>query len=154
MGPRTRPVQDDEAEQPGSRGRLRIGRAVSIPVAEVEWRATTPGGPGGQHANRTNSRVEVRFDVAGSPSLGPRTRSRLLQRLGPVVTTSAGEHRSQARNRQVALDRLVSRLAEALRPDRPRRPTAPSLGARERRLAEKHSRAEVKRGRQRPGPDD
>ena len=154
MGPRTRPVQDDEAEQPGSRGRLRIGRAASIPVAEVEWRATTPGGPGGQHANRTNSRVEVRFDVAGSPSLGPRNRSRLLQRLGPVVTTDAGEDRSQARNRQMALDRLVSRLADGLRNERARRPTAPTKGSKERRLADKRSRAGVKRGRARPGPED
>jgi ribosome-associated protein len=98
--------------------------------------------------------VEVRFDVASSPSLRPRQRERLLERLGPVVRASAGEHRSQARNRQLALDRLVSRLAEALRTEPPRRPSTPSVSATERRLAEKHSRAEVKRRRARPGPDD
>ena len=123
-------------------------------MEEIEWRATTSGGPGGQHANRTNSRIEVRFDVAASPSLGPRQRARLLERVGPVIRTSAGEARSQARNREVALDRLVSRLAEGLRVERPRRPTAPSAGARERRLAEKHTRSLVKRNRARPDPED
>ena len=142
---------DDEV--PG-RGRLRVGRSLAIPLDEVQWRASTSGGPGGQHANRTNSRVEVRFDVLASSSLGPRQRARLLQRLGPVVRASAGEDRSQARNRQVALDRLASRLAEGLRTDRPRRPTAPTKGSRERRLADKRSRADLKRGRARPGPDD
>lgn len=96
----------------------------------------------------------MRFDVAGSPSLGPRQRARLLERLGPVVRASAGENRSQAKNRELALDRLVSRLAEGLRTEAPRRPTAPTPGARERRLAEKHLRGELKRSRGRPGPDD
>jgi len=123
-------------------------------MEEIEWRATTSGGPGGQHANRAATRVEVRFDVAASESLGPRQRARLLQRLGPVVRASAGENRSQARNREVALDRLVDRLAEGLHNEPPRRPTAPTKGAKERRLAEKHSRSEIKRGRARPGPDD
>lgn len=136
------------------RDRLRVGRTLSIPIEEIEWWATTSGGPGGQHANRANTRVEVRFDVEASRSLGPRQRARLLERLGPVVRAGASEERSQARNRELALDRLVSRLAEALRPDRPRRATAPSQASRERRLAEKHARAEVKRGRARPGPDD
>ncbi len=135
------------------RSRLRVGR-LSIPLEEVEWRATTSGGPGGQHANRSNTRVEVRFDVAGSPSLGPRQRARLLERLGPVVRASAGESRSQATNRKMALDRLVSKLADGLRRDAPRRPTTPTRGATERRLAEKRSRAEVKRNRARPGTDD
>jgi ribosome-associated protein len=146
-------LPEDTDEQP-RRDRLRVGRTLSIPLDEVEWRATTPGGPGGQHANRTASKVEVRFDVAGSPSLGPRQRARLLERLGPVVRASAGEHRSQAKNRELALDRLVSRLAEGLRTEAPRRPTAPTTGARERRLAEKHLRGELKRSRSRPGPED
>jgi ribosome-associated protein len=136
------------------RERLRVGRSLSIPVEEVEWRATTSGGPGGQHANRANTRVEVRFDVLASPSLGPRQRARLLERLGPVVRASAGDERSQARNRQLALDRLVARLAEGLRTERPRRPTAPTKGSKERRLSEKRSRADIKRGRTKPGPDD
>jgi ribosome-associated protein len=136
------------------RDRLRVGRSLSIPLDEVEWRATTSGGPGGQHANRTNSRVEVWFDVLASPSLGPRQRARLFERIGPVVRASAGEDRSQARNRQVALDRLADRLAEGLRTERVRRPTAPTRGSKERRLAEKRSRGETKRARGRPGPDD
>lgn len=142
------------SDQGPYRERLRVGRSLSIPLDEVEWRATTSGGPGGQHANRANSRVEVRFDVLASSSLGPRQRARLLERIGPVVRASAGEDRSQARNRQVALDRLVSRLAEGLRNERVRRPTAPSMGAKERRLADKRSRAEIKRGRAKPGPED
>lgn len=136
------------------RRRLRVSRSLSIPLDEVEWRATTSGGPGGQHANRASSRVEVRFDVVASSSLGPRQRARLLERIGPVVRVSAGEDRSQARNRQVALDRLVSRLAEGLKTQPPRRATAPTKGSKERRLAEKRTRAETKRTRARPGPDD
>jgi len=136
------------------RERLRVGRSLSIPLEEVQWRATTSGGPGGQHANRANTRVEVRFDVLASSSLGPRQRARLLERIGPVVRASAGEDRSQARNRQKALDRLVSRLADGLRNERVRRPTAPTKGSKERRLADKRSRAGVKRGRARPGPED
>jgi ribosome-associated protein len=136
------------------RERLRVGRSLSIPIDEIEWRATTSGGPGGQHANRASTRVEVRFDVNASVSLGPRQRARLLERLGPIVRVSAGEARSQARNREVALDRLVSRLADGLRTDRARRPTVPSKASKERRLAEKHSRGETKRRRARPGPED
>lgn len=134
-------------------GRLRVNRSLSIPLRELEWRATTPGGPGGQHANRTSSRVEVRFDVERSPTLGPKQRAVLLERLGPVVRSTAGEARSQARNREVAQERLAQRLAAALRPARPRRPTQPSAGARERRLQEKHLRGERKRQR-RVGDDE
>lgn len=150
MTPVDPPVEED---RPG-RDRLRVGRTLSIPIQEIEWRATTSGGPGGQHANRAYTKVEVRFDVQSSPSLGPRQRARLLQRLGPVVRASAGEHRSQAKNRELALDRLVSRLSEGLRVQPARRPTAPTTGARERRLSEKHLRAEVKRSRARPDPED
>jgi ribosome-associated protein len=132
--------------------RLRVTRSLSIPLAEISWRATTPGGPGGQHANRTSSRVEVRFDVARSAALGPRQRARILERLGPVVRATAADDRSQARNRQVALERLAVRLAGALRVEPPRRPTAPTRGSKERRLEGKRRRAEVKRGR-RPAAD-
>jgi len=121
-------------------------------MAEIEWRATTPGGPGGQHANRTSSRVEVRFDVTRSEVLGPRQRARLLERFGAVVRASSSEDRSQARNRERALERLASRIADGLRVDRPRRPTAPSRAARERRLADKRRRAQLKRQR-RPDAD-
>ena len=82
---------------------LHVRRGLDLPLSEISWRATTSGGPGGQHANRTLSRVEVQFDVGGSPTLGPRQRARLLERLGPVVRASASESRSQARNRELAL---------------------------------------------------
>lgn len=127
--------------------RLRVSRSLAIPLSEVAWRATSPGGPGGQHANRTSSRVEVRFDVRRSAALGPRQRARLLERLGPVVRASASDERSQARNRQLALERLAARLAAALATETPRQPTRPTRGAKERRLQEKRRRGEVKRGR-------
>ena len=123
---------------------MRITRSTAIPLDELEWRFSGSGGPGGQHANTSNTRVEVRFDVARSPSLSPRQRARLLDRLGPVVRVVAADERSQARNRQLALDRLRARLAEALHVRRPRRPTAPTAGSRERRLAAKRRRSRVK----------
>jgi ribosome-associated protein len=132
---------------------LRVTPSCAIPLDELEWRFTASGGPGGQHANTANTRAEVRFDVAGSPSLGPRQRARLLERLGPVVRVVADDERSQARNRALALDRLRARLADGLRVLPPRRPTAPSAGARQRRLDEKRRRGEVKRQRNRPEPE-
>jgi ribosome-associated protein len=129
---------------------LRVTRTCVIPLAELEWRYTAAGGPGGQHANRANTRVEVVFDVAGSPSLGPRQRARLVERLGSSVRVVAADERSQHRNRQLALDRLRSRLADALHVERPRRPTAPSKAAVERRLRDKRRTAERKRSRARP----
>ena len=94
---------------------LHVRRGLDLPLAEISWRATTSGGPGGQHANRTLSRVEVQFDVERSATLGPRQRARLLERLGPVVRASASESRSQARNRQLALERLAAKLDAGLR---------------------------------------
>ena len=129
---------------------LRVTRTCVIPLDELEWRFSASGGPGGQHANTSNTRAEVRFDVRASPSLGPRQRARLLERLGPVVRVVASDERSQTRNRQLAIDRLRSRLAEGLRVAKPRRPTAPSKAARERRLSAKRRRADVKRQRARP----
>src|SRR5579863_5025088 len=133
--------------------RLRVGRSLAIPLSELEWRATPSGGPGGQHANRSSTRVEVRFDVVRSPSLGPRQRARLLERLGPVVRAASGDERSQARNRQIALDRLAARLTEGLRVERARHPTKPTRSARERRLTEKRHQAERKQARRTPDPD-
>jgi ribosome-associated protein len=133
---------------------LRVSRSLAIPLAELEWRATTSGGPGGQHANRSATRVEVRFDVAASPSLGPRQRTRLLERLGPSVRAAAGDERSQARNRQLALERLAAKLAAGLAVAAPRHPTRPSRAERERRLTDKHHRARRKRDRQPPREPD
>src|SRR6516225_3463166 len=94
---------------------LRVTRSLSVPLSELSWRFSASGGPGGQHANTSNTRAEVRFDVATSPSLGPRQRARLLDRLGPEVRVVASDERSQARNRALALERLAFRLADALR---------------------------------------
>ena len=147
-------VQSPDGPVEGPRAVLSVSPSLAIPLEEITWRASTPGGPGGQHANRTASRVEVRFDVEHSPSLGPRQRALLLERLGPVVTASSGDERSQARNRQLALDRLSERLAAAMRVPRRRRPTAPSAAARARRLEEKRRRSVTKRDRRSPEADD
>jgi ribosome-associated protein len=132
---------------------LRVSPSCRIALSEVVVRASRSGGPGGQHANTSDTAVEVSFDVAASRSLGPRQRARLLARLGPVVRARAADTRSQARNRELALERLATRLAAALRATRPRRETKPPPRARRSRLDAKRRRAEVKRGRTRPGPD-
>lgn len=131
-------------------GLLRVTRSCAIPLSELEWRFSASGGPGGQHANRSNTRAEVRFDVAGSPSLLEVHRERLVQRLGPVVRVVADDERSQLRNRDLALERLRARLAEALRVERTRRPTAPTRGSKLRRLESKKRRSDIKRLRRPP----
>jgi ribosome-associated protein len=132
---------------------LRVTSHLTIPLEELSWRFSGSGGPGGQHANTANTRVELIFDVATSPSLGPRQRARLLERFGPTVRVVASDERSQTRNRALALERLAERLAQALRPVTPRRPTRPTAGSRERRLNEKRQQGERKRQR-RARPDD
>jgi ribosome-associated protein len=127
-----------------------VSRSCRIPLDELEWRFTGSGGPGGQHANTANTRVELRFDVARSPSLGPRQRARLLDRLGPTVRVVASNERSQARNRARALERLRDRLADALHVDAPRHATRPTRAAKQRRLDEKRHRGDVKRARRSP----
>ncbi len=133
---------------------LHVRRGLDVPLSEITWRATTSGGPGGQHANRTQSRVEVEFDVASSTVLGPRQRARLFERVGPVVRAGAGESRSQARNRQLALERLAARIDAALRVETPRRATRPTKSSQVRRVETKRRRGDVKRGRRRPAEDD
>ncbi len=133
-------------------GWLRVTPTLRIPLAELEWKVSRSGGPGGQHANTSDSRVEVRFSVVDSAALGPRQRARLLERLGPVVRAVAADSRSQARNRATALDRLATRLAAGLAVEAPRRPTRPSRGAKERRISEKRRQGERKQARRRPDP--
>jgi len=133
---------------------LVVSRSCQIPLDELEWRFSASGGPGGQHANTSNTRAEVRFDVANSPSLGPRQRARLLERLGPEVRVAADDERSQLRNRQLALERLAARLREALKVERPRVATRPSLGAKKRRLESKRRTGERKRLRVRPSESE
>jgi ribosome-associated protein len=142
------PFAADESD-----GVLRITSACAIPLSELEWRFGPSGGPGGQHANRSNTRADLRFDAAGSPSLGPRQRERIVAALGAVVRVSVDDERSQTRNRALALERLRERLAGALHVERPRRPTKPSAGARQNRLDAKRHRAEVKRARGRVDPE-
>ncbi len=126
---------------------LRVTKTLSIPIEELEWRFSGSSGPGGQHANTANTRAEVRFDVAGSPSLGPRQRDRLLERLGPLVRVVASDERSQIRNRELALERLAERLAGALKVEPPRVRTRPTRASKERRLEAKRRQAQRKRER-------
>jgi ribosome-associated protein len=125
-----------------------------IPDDELEWRFTGSGGPGGQHANTANTKAEVRFDIANSPSLGPRQRARLVEKLGPMVRVAASDRRSQAQNRQLALERLRSKLADALRIERARHATAPTKSSQRRRVDAKRRRSDVKRSRARPALDE
>jgi ribosome-associated protein len=133
--------------------RLRINAALAIPLREVELRASRSSGPGGQHANVTASRIEAVFNAAASPSLSEAQRRRVEERVGPLVTAVSQDARSQARNRELALERLAEKLAAALKTAPPRRPTRPSRAARERRLESKHRRSERKRGRRPPEQD-
>ena len=126
---------------------LRVTKTLSIPHDELEWRFSGSGGPGGQHANTANTRAEVRFDVGASPSLGPRQRDRLLERLGPLVRVVASDERSQTRNRELALERLAERLAGALKVQPPRLRTRPTRASRERRLEAKRRQGQRKRER-------
>ena len=130
--------------------RLRIARDVELPLSEIELRVSRSSGPGGQHANVTASRVEASFDVEASATLTDEHKRRICARLGPVVRATAQDTRSQARNRELALERLRSRLAAALVVRRPRRATKPSRAARRRRLEGKRRRSDLKRMRRRP----
>lgn len=129
---------------------LRINERLSLPLAEIELRTSRSSGPGGQHANVTASRVEAVFDVAASGALDDAQRSRLLERLGPVVTAVAQDARGQSRNRELALRRLALKLAAGLRVQRKRRPTRPTRASKKRRLEQKRRTAEKKSARRRP----
>jgi ribosome-associated protein len=126
-----------------------VARGVAIPLAEVELRASRSSGPGGQHANVTASRIEAVFDVAASGALSEEQKRRVMARCGPRVTAVAQDARSQARNRELALERLGSRLSAALAVPRRRRATRPTAASRERRLEGKRRRAQLKRQRRR-----
>jgi ribosome-associated protein len=132
---------------------LVVSRSCRIPLDELEWRFSASGGPGGQHANTSNTKAEVRFDVVSSPSLGPRQRARLLEKLGPMVRVVASDERSQARNRDLALERLAARLADGLHIEAVRVPTRPRKSASVNRLEGKRRRSETKRLRGRPTQD-
>jgi ribosome-associated protein len=129
---------------------LRINERLSLPLSEIELRASRSSGPGGQHANVTASRVEAVFDVAASATLDEAQRSRLLERLGPLVTAVAQDARGQSRNRELALRRLAQKLAAGLRVQRKRRATRPTRAAKQRRLEQKRRTSEKKSARRRP----
>ncbi len=126
---------------------MTLGRHAQIPLREITLRASRSSGPGGQHANVTASRVEASFDVLPSPSLSEEQKQRLRARLGPRVVAMAQDARSQARNRELALERLRARLTAGLTVPRPRRATQPSRASRQRRLDAKRRQAMRKRGR-------
>jgi ribosome-associated protein len=129
---------------------IRVTRSVAIPLSEIELRFSRSSGPGGQHAQTSETRVEAVFDAAASEALTERQRKRVLERAGPVLRAVAQDERSQLRNRQLALERLAAQLREALRVQRPRVPTKPTAASRERRLEEKRRRGETKRLRRPP----
>jgi ribosome-associated protein len=133
---------------------LRVDAGLTLPLAEIELRASRSSGPGGQHANVTASRVEAVFDVAASGALDERQRARLLERLGPVVTAVAQDARSQSRNRELALERLAAKLAAALKVPRRRRATKPTAASKRRRLEQKRRAGERKRDRRRPSGEE
>jgi ribosome-associated protein len=133
---------------------LVVKRGVEIPLSEIKFRTSRSSGPGGQHANVTASRVEAVFDVNASSPLTDAQKRRVIAKLGPRVTAVAQDARSQARNRELALERLRRRLRAALAVPRPRKATRPTAAARERRLDEKRRAAERKRARRRPGTED
>jgi ribosome-associated protein len=132
---------------------LQIRPGVAVPLTEIDLRASRSSGPGGQHANVTASRVEAVFDVAASEALTDSQKARISARLGPRVTASAQDTRSQLRNRELALERLSQRLAHALEVRRPRTATRPTKASKRRRVDAKKRRGEVKRGRRRPTED-
>ncbi len=132
---------------------LTVTRSLAIPLAELRWKFSASGSPGGQHANTANTKVELRFSIAESPSLGPRQRARLLERLGPEVRLTSTAGRSQSRNRDDAMARLRGILADALVVPVDRRPTRATRGSVERRLDGKR-RQSVRKRERRAEPDD
>ena len=128
---------------------IQVTRTVAIPVSEIELRFSRSSGPGGQHAQKTETRVEAAFDVEASSALSEIQKARVLRRAGPVIRAVAQDERSQARNRELAVERLVESLREALKVERRRRPTKPTAASLERRLDEKR-RGQVKQLRRPP----
>jgi ribosome-associated protein len=129
---------------------IRVTRTVTLPLSEIELRFSRSSGPGGQHAQKSETRVEAIFDVEASSALTEIQKARVVHKAGPVLRAIAQDERSQARNRELAVERLVEALREALRVERRRRPTKPTAAARERRLQQKRRRSETKQLRRRP----
>jgi ribosome-associated protein len=130
---------------------IQVTRSVSIPRFEIELRFSRSSGPGGQHAQKSDTRVEATFDVDASAALSDAQKRRVIAKAGPVLRAVAQDERSQWRNRELATERLVEALREALRVPRKRKPTRPSKAAKERRLEAKKRRGQVKRLRRNVG---
>ena len=129
---------------------IRVTRSVVLPLAEIELRFSRSSGPGGQHANTAETRVEAVFDVEASSALSETQKRRVVAKAGPTLRAVAQDERSQSRNRELAVERLVSQLREALHVERRRVPTKPNAASRERRLEEKKRRAQTKKLRRPP----
>jgi ribosome-associated protein len=132
---------------------IRVTRSVSLPLSEIAIRVSRSSGPGGQHAQKSSTRVEALLDVEASEALSDVQKRRVIARAGPVIRAVAQDERSQLRNRELAIERLVEKLRAALAVPRRRVPTRPSAGARERRLAAKKRRSRVKKLRRQPEDD-
>jgi ribosome-associated protein len=132
---------------------IRVTRSVVLPLGEVRFRTSRSSGPGGQHAQKSETRVEALFDVEASEALTEAQKRRVISQTGPVLRALAQDERSQARNRELALERLVEQLRAALRVERKRVPTKPTAAGRERRLEQKRRRSRTKRLRRR-APED
>jgi ribosome-associated protein len=133
--------------------RIRVSRSVSLPRSEIELRVSRSSGPGGQHAQKSSTRVEAVLDVEASSTLSDVQKRRVVGRVGPVLRAIAQDERSQARNRELAVERLVEKLRAALSVPRPRKPTKPTAASRERRLTGKKRRSATKRLRRPPADD-
>jgi ribosome-associated protein len=129
---------------------IRVTRTVAIPVSEIELRFSRSSGPGGQHAQKTETRVEAIFEVEASSALTQAQKERVVRKAGPVLRAIAQDERSQSRNRELAIERLVAALRDALRVERRRRPTRPTAASRERRLEQKRRRGATKQLRRPP----
>jgi ribosome-associated protein len=124
---------------------IRVTRSVTLPLEEIQLRFSRSSGPGGQHAQRSETRVEAVYDVEASTALTEAQKRRVIAKAGPTLRAVAQDERSQHRNRELAVERLVEALREALKVPRKRRPTRPTAASRERRLDQKRRRSEVKR---------
>jgi ribosome-associated protein len=129
---------------------IQVTRSVSLPRSEIDYRFSRSSGPGGQHAQKSDTRVEASFDVEASTALSEAQKRRVVAKAGPVLRAIAQDERSQWRNRELATERLVEALREALRVPRRRRPTKPTKASRERRLEQKRRRSDTKRLRRPP----
>jgi ribosome-associated protein len=132
---------------------IRVTRSVVIPRSEIELRFSRSSGPGGQHAQRSETRVEALFDVEASQSLSETQKRRVVRKAGPVLRAIAQDERSQWRNRELAVERVVEALRQALRVERPRRPTKPTQASQRRRVEGKKRRGQTKRLRRPPGDE-